>query len=65
MGTNGKEKGSNNRKNGNRHLSWAYVEAANLLKRFCPEAKEFYQRKAARTNQSVTIEALASKLPKA
>jgi transposase len=63
--TNAKKKGSNNRKNGNRYLSWAYVEAANFIIRYCPEAKSFYQRKAAKTNAIVAIKALASKLSKA
>ena len=63
--TNGKSKGSNNRKNGNRYLSWAYVEAANFAKRYCPEAMSFYQRKASKTNNCVAIKALSSKLAKA
>ena len=63
--TNGKVKGSNNRKNGNRYLGWAYVEAANFTKRHCPQAKKFYQRKVAQKNQAVAIKALASKLSKA
>lgn len=63
--SNGKDKGSNNQKNGNRYLAWAYVEAANFMTRFCPQAKKFYQRKTARTNQCVAIKALASKLSKA
>jgi len=63
--TNGKSKGGNNRKNGNRYLSWAYVEAANFAKRYCPEAMSFYQRKASRRNNCVAIKALASKLSKA
>jgi len=63
--SNGKKKGSNNRKNGNRYLAWAYVEAANFARRYCPEAKRFYQRKLAKTNPFVATKALASKLTKA
>lgn len=37
--SNAKKKGENNRKNCNRYLSWAYVEAANFIRRYCPEAK--------------------------
>jgi len=63
--SNGKAKGTHNRKNGNRYLSWAYVEAANFSRRYCPEAKSWYQRKAARTNVVVATKALSSKLAKA
>lgn len=63
--SNGKAKGTHNRKNGNRYLSWAYVEAANFIRRYCPEAKRWYQRKAAKTSVVVATKALASKLTKA
>ncbi len=63
--TNQKPKGENNRKNGNRYLEWAYVEAANFIRRYCPEAKAWYQRKLSRTNRVVATKALASKLAKA
>jgi transposase len=63
--SNGKKKGENNKKNGNRYLSWAYVEAANFCIRNCPEAKRFYQRKLAKTKKVVAIKALCNKLAKA
>jgi transposase len=63
--SNQKKKGENNRKNGNRYLSWAYVEAANFIRRYCPEAKSWYQRKLSRSKQVVATKALASKLSKA
>ena len=63
--TNGKKKGENNRKNGNRYLAWAYVEAANFARRYCPLAQRFYQRKCARTNSVVATKALSNKLAKA
>jgi len=63
--SNGKKKGENNRKNGNRYLSWAYTEAANFTKRYCPLAQRFYQRKMAATNQIVATKALSNKLAKA
>ena len=63
--SNGKAKSTHNRKNGNRYLSWAYVEAANFIRRYCPEAKSWYQRKAAKTNVVVATKALSSKLAKA
>jgi len=55
----------NNRRNGNRYLSWAYVEAANFANRFCPHAQAFYQRKMAKTNGLVAIKALSNKLARA
>lgn len=63
--SNGKKKDENNRKNGNRYLSWAYVEAAHFAKRFCPYAQAFYQRKMARRNGIVAIKALGNKLARA
>ncbi|MBW2221503.1 MAG: transposase [Deltaproteobacteria bacterium] len=63
--SNSKKKGEGNRKNGNKYLEWAYVEAANFAKRFSPEAKKYYQRKMAKTNQIVATKALASKISKA
>jgi len=63
--SNEKQKGENNRKNGNRYLNWAYVEAANFIRRYCPEAKRWYQRKLTRSKQVVATKALASKICKA
>jgi len=63
--SNGKKKDENNRRNGNRYLSWAYVEAANFSNRFCPHAQRFYQRKMAKTNGIVAIKALSNKLARA
>jgi len=63
--SNGKKKGENNAKNGNRYLAWAFVEAAHFAIRFYPEAKRFYDRKAAKTNSVVAIKALAHKLARA
>ena len=36
--SNGKSKGQGNRKNGNKFLAWAFVQAAHCCVRFCPEA---------------------------
>jgi transposase len=63
--SNEKKKGSGNRKNGNKYLSWAYVEAANFAIRFYPKARQFYDRKAARTNSAIARKALANKLARA
>ena len=63
--SNGKKKGVGNVKNGNRYLAWAFVEAANFARRYCPEAKRFYERKKTRTNNIVATKALAHKLARA
>src|SRR5438034_1204096 len=63
--SNRKKKGEGNVKNGNRYLAWAFVEAANFARRFCPEAKRFHERKKARTNNIVATKALAHKLARA
>jgi transposase len=63
--SNGKKKGEGNTKNGNKYLSWAFVEAAYYAQRFCAEAKRFYDRKKAKTNTAVATKALAHKLARA
>ena len=63
--SNGKRKGRGNTKNGNKWLAWAFVEAANFTVRFSPEAKRYYQRKAAKTKRVVAIKAVANKLARA
>ena len=63
--SNRKKKGEGNVKNGNKYLAWAFVEAANFARRFCPEAKRFYERKKAKTNNIVATKALAHKLARA
>ncbi len=63
--SNGKRKGSGNRKNGNKYLAWAFVEAANFAVRYNPSVKRFYQRKKAKTKGVVAIKAVAHKLARA
>lgn len=63
--SNEKEKGRNNRKNGNRYLCWAYIEAASFAIRCCPPAQKFYERKKEKTKACVAMKALASKWSKA
>ena len=63
--SNGKKKGVGNKKNGNKYLSWAYVEAANYCIRHNPQAEKFYQRKMAKSNGVVAIKALSNKLARA
>ena len=63
--SNGRKKGENNKKNGNRYLAWAYVEAANHAIRCCPKAQKFFQRKMAKSKRVLATKALANKLTKA
>lgn len=63
--SNAKKKGENNRKNGNRYLGWAYIEAANFAIRFCERIKKYYQRKLSKTKRVVALKAVANKLSKA
>ena len=63
--SNKKKKGEGNRKNGNKYLAWAYVEAAHYIIRYCTEANAFYQYKKSRTNGAIATKALANKLARA
>lgn len=63
--SNGKKKGENNRKNGNRYLAWAFIEAATFAIRHSDKAKRFYLKKAKATNPIVARKALAHKLARA
>ena len=63
--SNGKSKGSGNKKNGNKYLAWAFSEAAELARRFDPDARAYYNRKLQKTNFMVAHGALAHKLARA
>ncbi len=63
--SNGRKKGEGNVRNGNKYLAWAFIEAANMARRHCPEAKRFHDRKRAKTNAIVATKALAHKLARA
>jgi transposase len=63
--SNGKKKGENNGKCGNKYLAWAFVEAANFAQRHDAACRCFYDRKKARVNGIVATKALACKLAKA
>jgi transposase len=63
--SNDKKKGANNSKCGNKYLAWAFVEAANFAKRYDPQCRKWFDRKAARTSNVIATKALACKLAKA
>jgi len=58
----GKSKGSGNRKNGNRYLSWAFTEAVHLGRRYNERFRRYYNRKVAQANTSLATKALGNKL---
>ena len=63
--SNGKWKGSGNRKNGNKYLSWAYAEASEFARRLYPEPRAYYHRKMQKSNAAVAHSALSNKLARA
>jgi transposase len=63
--SNGKAKGSGNKKNGNKYLAWAYSEASEFARQLYPEPRAYYQRKMQKTNAAVAHSALANKLSRA
>lgn len=63
--SNGKKKGEGNRKNGNKYLSWAFMEAANFAIRYNQHIRAFYQRKQAKTKRVVALKTVAHKLARA
>ena len=63
--SNGKRKGAGNTKNGNKYLSWAFIEAAHCAIRYEAVIRGFYQRKHARAHSLVALKAVAHKLARA
>ena len=63
--SNGKTKGKNNAKNGNRYLAWAFIEAATYAARYDPTIGAWYERKKRKSGVPKAKKALACKLAKA
>jgi transposase len=63
--SNGKLKGRGNKKNGNRYLSWAFIEAAHHSAIWSPEIKRFYQRRKTKKHILVAKKTVANKLSRA
>jgi len=61
----GNRKGAGNTKNGNKYLSWAFIEAAHFAIRYEAVIRSFYQRKQARTHPLVALKTVAHKLARA
>jgi transposase len=62
--SNGKKKGENNCKCGNRYLAWSFIEAANFIRRYDVRAQRWHDRKAAKTNAIIARKALGCKIAK-
>jgi transposase len=58
----GKSKGKGNRKNGNRYLCWAFVEASLFARRCNEKFRRYYQIKSAKTNKIIATKAICNKL---
>jgi transposase len=63
--SNNKKKGNGNRRNGNKYLAWAFMEAANFAIRYEPIIQKFYQRKSSKKGSVVARKAIAHKLARA
>ncbi len=63
--SNGKIKGVNNKKNGNRYLAWAYSEAAIYAVRYNESSRRYWQRKMKKGSNVLAYKSLAAKLSKA
>ena len=63
--SNGKYKGQSNKKNGNKYLAWAFMEAAHYGAIWNPQIKRYYQRKQAKAHILVAKKAVANKLARA
>ncbi|MDM0118142.1 IS110 family transposase [Variovorax sp. J22R133] len=63
--SNGKKKGEGNAKCGNKHLAWAFIEAAHFAIRYDATIKRWYQKKSAHSLSVVAIKAVAHKLARA
>jgi len=63
--SNGKKKGTGNRKCGNKYLAWAWIKAANFALRHNAQIRRWYDRKAGKRHKIIAIKAVAHKLARA
>lgn len=63
--SNNKSKGKGNKKNGNKYLSWAFAEAAEIGRRFDERVRAFYNHKAVKSNRMIAHSTLAHKIARA
>jgi transposase len=63
--SNGKLKGRGNKRNGNKYLAWAFMEAAHHAAIWSPEIKRFYRKRKTKRHILVAKKTVANKLAKA
>lgn len=63
--SNGKLKGRGNKRNGNKYLAWAFMEAAHHAAIWSPEIKRYYQKRQAKRHILVAKKTVANKLARA
>jgi len=63
--SNGKIKGRGNRKNGNRYLALAFIEAAHYATIWDTTIKRYYQRKLTKVHKMMAKKTVANKLARA
>ena len=63
--SNGKKKGENNRKCGNKYLAWAFVEAAHFACRYDDQCRRFHDRKKQQTTPIIATKSRACNLAQA
>lgn len=63
--SNGKTKGKGNKKNGNKYLAWAFIEAAYYMQRHYLQAKKWFDKKMTKKGRIVAIKALSNKIARA
>lgn len=63
--SNGKLKGRGNKRNGNKYLAWAFMEAAHYAAIWSPEIKRFYQKRRIKRHLLVAKKTVANKLARA
>jgi transposase len=63
--SNAKRKGQGNKKNGNKYLAWAFMEAGHYSAIWNPRIKRYYQHKKVRGHILVAKKAVANKLARA
>jgi transposase len=63
--SNNKNKGSNNKKNGNAYLSWVYMEAACKAVRYNERARAYFNKKMKKSHIMVAYKSLAAKIARA
>ncbi len=63
--SNNKKKGKGNTKNGNKYLSWAFSEAVQKARQYDKSARDFFNKKASKSNYPIAYASLANKLARA